>query len=69
MREIKIDLQDYKEGGSVFRRVAVRGIIERDGKYLIIHSKYGDYKFPGGGMEQGEPLEQTLEREIKEETG
>lgn len=69
MREIKIDLQDYKEGGSVFRRVAVRGIIERDGKYLIIHSKYGDYKFPGGGMEQGETLEQTLEREIKEETG
>ena len=35
----------------------------------MIHSKYGDHKFPGGGMNDGETLEQTLVREVQEETG
>lgn len=35
----------------------------------MIQSKYGDYKFPGGGMEEGENRIDTLAREIKEETG
>lgn len=69
MKELIIDLHDYIEGGTVFRRTAVRGIIQRDGKYLLIHSKYGDHKFPGGGMKKGESLEQTLFREVQEETG
>lgn len=69
MEKLTIDLQDYMEGGSVYKRTAVRGIIQKDKKYLFIHSKYGDHKFPGGGMEQGESLEQTLMREVQEETG
>lgn len=69
MREITIDLKNYNANGSVFRRTAARGIIERNGKYLIIHSKYGDYKFPGGGKDEGETLVETLIREVQEETG
>lgn len=67
--ELFVDLKDYREGGGVFKRTAARGIIKRGNKYLLIHSKYGDCKFPGGGAEEGETPEQTLVREVKEETG
>jgi 8-oxo-dGTP pyrophosphatase MutT (NUDIX family) len=69
MKKLIIDLHNYIEGGSVFKRTAVRGIIKNNNKYLLIHSKYGDHKFPGGGLKQGESLEQTLLREVQEETG
>lgn len=70
MRELVIDLENYIEGGTVFKRTAVRGIIRRNGKFLIIHSmKYGDYKFPGGGKHADEELLDTLVREVQEETG
>ena len=69
MEDIVLDLKNYNEDGSVFRRTAVRGIVERDGRFLVIYSKYGDYKFPGGGRETGETLEDTLIREVQEETG
>ncbi|MDO5291473.1 MAG: NUDIX domain-containing protein [bacterium] len=68
-QELTIDLKNYKEGGTVFKRTAVRGIVQNKGKYLIIHSKYGDYKFPGGGRKAGESLTDTLAREMQEETG
>lgn len=67
--DISIDLRNYQPGGSVFKRTAARGIIRREDKYLMIHSRYGDYKFPGGGMNLGETTEQTLIREVREETG
>lgn len=66
--ELVIDLHNYIEDGSVFKRTAARGIIQKNGRYLLIHSKYGDHKFPGGGMNDGETLEQTLVREVQEET-
>lgn len=69
MKCIEIDLKNYNENGSIFHRTAVRGVVQKDGKYLVIHSNEGDYKFPGGGMEAGENLEATLIREMKEETG
>lgn len=69
MKKIVIDLKNYIENGSVFKRTAVRGIIKKDGKYLIIHSKYGDYKFPGGGKHEEEQIIDTLVREVQEETG
>lgn len=67
--EMVIDLHNYVNNGSIFNRTAARGIIYKDGKYLLIHSKYGDHKFPGGGMKTGETIVQTLIREVKEETG
>lgn len=67
--ELNLDLKNYITGGTVFRRKAVRGIIKHGDLYLIIHGKYGDYKFPGGGMKKGETLTDTLVREVQEETG
>ena len=56
--------------GKTFLREAVRGIIFHEGKLLMICSPVnGDYKFPGGGVEVGEPHHETLRREIREECG
>lgn len=69
MKTLTIDLKDYRENGTVYHRTAVRGIIRKNGKLLLISGKYGDCKFPGGGVEEGESLETALAREIREETG
>jgi 8-oxo-dGTP pyrophosphatase MutT (NUDIX family) len=50
-------------------REAVRAVIIKDNNVLMVNSNKGDYKFPGGGMENGETHEQTAKREVQEETG
>ncbi len=71
MRELFIiDKKNYIENGTVGRRPSVRGIIIKDGKIAMMHSlKYDYYKLPGGGIEEGESYEETLVREVKEESG
>lgn len=65
-----LDEKNYKENGTKFERVAVRAVIKKENEYAMIHStKYGEYKFPGGGMKKGEELRDTVIREVKEETG
>ena len=66
----EIDTKDYDPNGRAFVRPSVRGIIIRDGRIAMVHSlKYDYYKFPGGGIEDGESLEQALIREVAEEAG
>lgn len=66
----EIDKKDYNKNGSSFVRPSVRGIIIKDGKIAMVHSlKYDYYKFPGGGIKAGEEHQETLLREVKEETG
>ncbi|KAF0106682.1 MAG: NUDIX family hydrolase [Chloroflexi bacterium] len=56
--------------GKIARREAVRGVIPRGQELLMVHSTFdGGYKFPGGGIEQDEPHETALYREIGEENG
>lgn len=69
MTELSLREPGLPEDGSVYRRVAARGIVEEDGRLLLIHTDAGDYKFPGGGVEPDETLEQALCREMLEETG
>lgn len=71
MRELFVlDKKNYNPNGTVGRRPSVRGIIIRDGKIAMMHSrKYDYYKLPGGGIEPGETLEETLVREVLEESG
>ncbi len=69
MKEWKLDLKNYSSDSKEIHRTAARGIICQNNKYLIIHSKYGDYKFPGGGKKNDESIEENLIREVKEETG
>lgn len=56
--------------GKKIYREAVRGVVIKDKTLLMIYSsKYGDYKFPGGGIDIGESHETALVREIREECG
>ena len=58
-------------------RIRVAGIIKIDGGYAFMHRKnvrkrrdiQDYYTFPGGGLEEGETLEEGVIREIKEEFG
>lgn len=51
-------------------RKRVSAIIILEGKILLIHRRRNDeeyFVFPGGGVENGEDLQQALSREVKEE--
>ncbi len=50
-------------------RTAYRGVCIKDGKILLIKTNKGDYKFPGGGQEDGENYIEVISREFMEETG
>lgn len=73
-----LDLFDYataknwdKEGDPAWRP-SVYGLLERDGKVLMLkdgRTPQGRWELPGGGMEIGEDVDEALMREFKEETG
>lgn len=56
--------------GRTIYRTAVRAVIPRGDKLLMVYSaQNGDYKFPGGGVNADETHAQALAREIAEECG
>jgi 8-oxo-dGTP pyrophosphatase MutT (NUDIX family) len=56
--------------GKRVHRTAVRAVILRGHDLLMVHStNVGDYKFPGGGVDEGESHHQALVRELREECG
>lgn len=57
------------EGKEIITRQAARAISIREDKILMIVSNQGDYKLPGGGIKKDERHEETIAREITEETG
>ena len=52
------------------RTFGVRAIVIKDGDFLLVKHRYGDYwVFPGGGLKKGEDIRRACAREILEETG
>ncbi len=54
-----------------FYRVSVKILVkDRDGKLLVVQdTTNGTWEVPGGGLDHGESIAQTAEREIQEELG
>ena len=64
------DSKNYDANGPRTLRKAVRAVIMKNGKVALAQSlKEGFYKFPGGGIEEGETHLETLCRETLEELG
>jgi 8-oxo-dGTP pyrophosphatase MutT (NUDIX family) len=61
--------KDEVEVLKINTREAVRGVILNESNLLMIHTNKGDYKFPGGGINQNESKMVALIREIEEESG
>ncbi len=55
--------------------IVMRGLVVRDGKVLLVRRspsdvwRPGKWEFPGGKLDRGERLVQSLKREVHEETG
>ena len=66
----EMDQKDYAHCTHTFTRHSARSIIIKDGKVAMIRSlKYDYYKFPGGGIENGESPVEAMIRETREEAG
>jgi len=56
--------------GKTDHRSAVRAVVLRGKDLLMVYSPVnGDYKFPGGGVDENENLGVALKREVAEECG
>ena len=65
-----MDLKDYDGCTGRFVRDSARSIIIRENRVAMLYNrKYGYYKFPGGGIEEGESPVEAMMRETKEEAG
>ena len=66
----EMDKMDYGNCTHTFTRNSARSIIIRNEKVAMIHGwKYDYYKFPGGGVENGESAVEAMIRETREEAG
>lgn len=64
-----LDEKNYTEDMPCETRYTVRAVIERDGRLAMQKSASGEYKIPGGGIEENEDHMAALHREVLEETG
>lgn len=53
----------------VVTRLAAKALLVRAGRLLVLRSRLGDLKLPGGGVDPGETPHEALVRELSEECG
>lgn len=63
------DENDYDNTIKSIETCSVRAIIIKNGKIVMQMEGTGQYKIPGGGIEEGEDIIDALKREVREETG
>lgn len=70
LKDSDFGLPDKNPSGFKLRRAA-RGVIIDDQKRILMMyvTKFNDYKTPGGGVDDGEDIEEALKREMLEEAG
>ena len=69
MKEIIINDNNLTEDDIELKVIRVKGLmINSRGKILLAHNN-NTYQFPGGHTEEGEPIDECIVREIREETG
>lgn len=62
--------QDVDIYGKTDQRAAVRAVVIHGANLLMVYSPVnGDYKFPGGGVDENENPKAALKREVAEECG
>lgn len=54
---------------SCLYRVATKAVVVADSKLLVVKEEKGWYGLPGGGVEHGQDLRESLVREVEEELG
>ena len=64
INESNLELEDMEK--TVIR---VKGMLINSNKEILLAHNNGTYQFPGGHKEDDEGMEETLIREVKEETG
>lgn len=71
IREEDLGIEKTELSGPMELRRAARAVIfnDKDEVALVDVSRKGYHKIPGGGVEDGEELEEALEREAMEEAG
>lgn len=69
MKEIISNNDNLKESDitEIVKRVKV--LIVNSNNEILLGYSHNDYQFPGGHVEEGETLLQTVKREVEEETG
>lgn len=66
----EMDKRDYESCTCTFVRHSARSIVIRDGMVAMVHAVLLDhYKFPGGGIRDGENPVDAMIRETREEAG
>lgn len=69
MKQILINEQNLNEEDLESTVIRVKGMIINSNNEILLAHNNGTYQFPGGHKEDDEGMEETLIREIKEETG
>ena len=69
MKQIFINESSLSEKELDFSVIRVKALIINSRQEILLAHNNGTYQFPGGHKEDDETLDESLTREIKEETG